>query len=116
MPLGTRNQTTAWVYGVGLTIGADLFSNDLVATVEYPDKSTGSASSSAANDQTLGYNFLGEKSSFTGKIKQGQPPVVNRRLSPLVSSSPLVSLSPLVSSIRLAEFLKLLERVAKSCL
>jgi len=35
------NQTTAYIYGVGSTIGTDLFSNDLLAKTEYPDLVTG---------------------------------------------------------------------------
>jgi RHS repeat-associated protein len=59
------SQQTAYLYGVGGTAGTNLFSNDLIAKTEYPDKTTGVASTSAANDQTLGYNFLGEKTGFT---------------------------------------------------
>ena len=43
MPAGTPSQTTKNVYGIGTTPGTDLFSNDLIATVEYPDKTTGQA-------------------------------------------------------------------------
>ena len=51
------SQQTAYLYGVGGTAGTNLFSNDLISKTEYPDKTTGVASTSAANDQTLGYDF-----------------------------------------------------------
>jgi RHS repeat-associated protein len=38
--------------------------NDLLAKTEYPDLSTGSASTSAANDETYTYNALGQKTSY----------------------------------------------------
>ena len=63
MPSGTNNQGTAYVYGVGSS-GA-LYSNDLLATIEYPDKTTGQPSTSASNEQTFGYNFLGDETSMT---------------------------------------------------
>lgn len=65
MPSGTNSQTTAYVYGVGVNVGTDLFSNDLIAKVEYPDKTTGQASTAASNDQSFAYDFLGDKTSFT---------------------------------------------------
>ena len=61
----TPNQTTAYVYGVGGTIGTNLFSNDLVAQVDYPDKSTGQAATVASEQQSFGYNFQRNKTSFT---------------------------------------------------
>jgi len=56
----TPSQTTDFVYGVG---GGNntIFSNDLLATVQFPDKTTGSASSAAADDQTFAYDRLGER-------------------------------------------------------
>ncbi len=53
LPTGQNSQTTQYVYGIGATIGTDLFSNDLIARVEYPDLSTGAASSSAANESKV---------------------------------------------------------------
>jgi RHS repeat-associated protein len=47
------------------TVGTNLFSNDLIGVVRYPDKTTGLASTAASDDQTFGYNLLGELSSFT---------------------------------------------------
>lgn len=57
----TPNQTTAYIYGIGSTIGTDLFSNDLVLKIENPDPSTGSASTSIANDKSFTYDRQGEQ-------------------------------------------------------
>jgi RHS repeat-associated protein len=68
MPSGTPSQTTQYVYGVGTTAGTDLFSNDLIAKVEYPTKTGGSAgqpSTAAADDQSYAYNFLGDTKTYT---------------------------------------------------
>jgi RHS repeat-associated protein len=65
MPSGTNSQTTAYIYGVGTTAGTDLFSNDLIAKVEYPNPSTGAASTSAANDVSYSYDNLGETTTKT---------------------------------------------------
>jgi RHS repeat-associated protein len=65
MPAGTHSQATAYVYGVGTSIGADLFSNDLIAAVHYPDATTGNASSVSSDDVTYGYDNLGEKVAMT---------------------------------------------------
>ena len=61
----TPNQTTAYVYGTTGTIGTNLFSNDLVAQVDYPDKTTGNAAIVASEQQSFGYNFQGDKTTFT---------------------------------------------------
>lgn len=42
-PRGTNSQTIAYVYGTSSTSG--VFSNALLAKVEYPDLSTGAAAS-----------------------------------------------------------------------
>ncbi|HEY8747733.1 MAG TPA: hypothetical protein VIM11_07155, partial [Tepidisphaeraceae bacterium] len=60
---GTPSQTTQYVYGVGVTSGTDLFSNDLISKVEYPTKTGGSAgtpSTSASDDVSYTYNLLGQ--------------------------------------------------------
>jgi hypothetical protein len=41
------------------TTGIGLFSDDLVAKVEYPDKSTGAASTSASDDTSATYDLSG---------------------------------------------------------
>jgi len=43
---GGAYQKTEWVYGVTPSQGSDLYSNDLVAAVKFPDKSTGDPSTS----------------------------------------------------------------------
>jgi hypothetical protein len=60
MPSGTPSQTTAWIYGVTTSGGSTVNSNDVLAKVEYPDPSTGAASTSAANDVSYTANALGE--------------------------------------------------------
>src|SRR6202035_2903116 len=65
MPSGTNSQTTAYVYGTSSTSG--IYSNDLLAKTEYPDPSTGLASTSAANDESHTYNALGQKTSYTDR-------------------------------------------------
>ncbi len=63
-PSGTPDQTTDYIYGVaGGTSG--IFSNDLLAKVEYPDAITGDASTSASDDVSYAYNALGEQTSMT---------------------------------------------------
>jgi RHS repeat-associated protein len=53
---GGGQETTANVYGVGSS--GNLYSNDLVAAVEYPDPTTGNPSSSS--EDTYTYNQLGD--------------------------------------------------------
>jgi YD repeat-containing protein len=43
---GGAYETTGYVYGVTVTGGSDLYSNDLLLAIQYPDKSTGNPSSS----------------------------------------------------------------------
>jgi RHS repeat-associated protein len=62
MPSGTPSQATAYVYGTTSTSG--VFSNDLLAKVEYPDLTTGAASTAAANDEVYTYNALGQKTTM----------------------------------------------------
>src|SRR6185312_12558563 len=61
----TPSQTTAYILGIGGTSATNLFSNDVIAKVEYPDKSTGNASTSASNDVSYGYNLQAEVTSMT---------------------------------------------------
>jgi hypothetical protein len=65
MPSGTPSRTTACVYGT--TASSGVFSNDLRATVEYPDLTTGTASTAAANDESYTYDALREKTSYTDR-------------------------------------------------
>jgi RHS repeat-associated protein len=65
LPTGQPSQTTAYVYGVSPTTGSTLFSNDLIAATEYPDSTTGAASSSPSDDVSQSYNNLGQPISKT---------------------------------------------------
>jgi len=42
---GGASETTQWIYGVTTSGGSDVNSNSILATVKYPDPSTGSPSS-----------------------------------------------------------------------
>ena len=59
MPSGTNDQTTEYVYGV-TTSTSDVNHNGLLATVKYPNKSTGAASTSTSDQNSFTYNALGE--------------------------------------------------------
>ena len=64
MPSGQPSQTTAYIYGVaGGSSG--IFSNDLLAKVEYPDATTGAASTASTDDVTYTYDALGETTGMT---------------------------------------------------
>ncbi len=53
-------QETQYVYGVTTSGGSAINSNDLLATTEYPDPSTGSPSTSATQEELYTYNALGQ--------------------------------------------------------
>jgi hypothetical protein len=71
MPSGTNSQTTAYVYGVTGGTYNFIFSNDLLAKIEYPNASTGAASTSASDDQSFYYNALGQKNLFVDQNVNG---------------------------------------------
>ncbi len=94
MPSGTNNQVTEYVYGVATGAGSAIDSNDLLAKIEYPDPTTGDASSSASNDveytydaldddltkmdqngttHTYAYDVLGRKISDAAAVASGNP-------------------------------------------
>jgi YD repeat-containing protein len=59
----TPTQTTAYVRGIGGTSGTNLFSNDVIAKVEYPIKTGGSAGSpdtSSSGSVSYAYNLLAD--------------------------------------------------------
>jgi YD repeat-containing protein len=60
MPSGESNQTTGYVYGVDAATGNTIASNDILYKTEYPDLTTGDASTSSANDVSMAYDNLGE--------------------------------------------------------
>jgi RHS repeat-associated protein len=82
LPGGTF-QETAYIYGV--STGSDVTSNDLLAEIRYPDKSTGSASSSEMEVFTT--NALGERTTYTdrnGSVHTYSYDVLGRLLSDAV--------------------------------
>ena len=58
-------QVTEWVYGVTISGGSGLNSNDLVKEVRYPDPSTGASSSSFKDVLTV--NALGQPLTMTDR-------------------------------------------------
>jgi RHS repeat-associated protein len=62
---GGASQTTQWVYGVSTGAGSNVNSNDILATVKYPDPSTGSPSSSYQESYTV--DALGENLTYTDR-------------------------------------------------
>jgi RHS repeat-associated protein len=62
---GGASETTKWIYGVTTSGGSNLNSNDILATVQYPDPSTGSPSSSYQESYTV--DALGENLTFTDR-------------------------------------------------
>jgi hypothetical protein len=66
MPSGTPSQTTGYVYGVSPASGnGTIYSNDILATLENPDPTTGNASTSLTNQENYQYNTQGDLSAFT---------------------------------------------------
>ena len=89
MPSGTPSQTTQYIYGV--TTGGDnaISSNDLLATVEKPDPTTGSASTSPSNQTSYSYDALGEATTETdptGTTHTYSYDVLGRQTSDAVTS------------------------------
>ena len=65
MPAGTPSQTTDYVYGVTAAQGSGINDNDLLYQTQYPDPTTGAASSSQA--ETYTYDALGEEATYTDR-------------------------------------------------
>jgi RHS repeat-associated protein len=65
MPSGTPSQTTAWIYGVTTAAGSTINSNDLRAKEEFPNATTGAASTSASDDVSYTVDNLGEAVTMT---------------------------------------------------
>ena len=65
LPSGSNDQTTQYVYGVAGG-GSDIYANDLLAEVRYPDPSSGAASSTDKEVYTV--NALGDVKTFTDRI------------------------------------------------
>jgi len=62
---GGASETTKWIYGVTTAGGSDVNSNSILATVQYPDPSTGSPSSTYQESYTV--NALGQQKTFTDR-------------------------------------------------
>src|SRR3984893_12874468 len=60
MPSGSNSQVTQYTYGVSTSGGSFLDSNDLLAKVQYPSASTGSAGTAAGDIQHYSYNLEGQ--------------------------------------------------------
>jgi RHS repeat-associated protein len=58
-------EQTKWVYGVTTASGSNVNSNDLLSAVQHPDKTTGSASASEQDSQTV--DALGETLTATDR-------------------------------------------------
>src|SRR5262249_8200658 len=63
--LPNGHQTTRFVYEVSTTAGSDLNSNDVLAAVWYPDKTTGDPS--ATEKESITVNTLGEEKTHTDR-------------------------------------------------
>ena len=88
MPSGTNSQTTQYVYGVTTSSGSTIDSSDLLATVEYPDKTSGSASTNSSEEQSFTYNAVGQQLTFTdqnGSVHTYSYDVLGRRISDAVT-------------------------------
>src|SRR5207245_3958845 len=59
------HETTQYVYGVTTAAGSDVNSNDLLKEVRWPDKTTGSPSSTDNESYTV--NALGENKTYTDR-------------------------------------------------
>jgi RHS repeat-associated protein len=62
---GGASETTKWIYGITTAGGSDINSNGVLATVQYPDPSTGSPSSTYQESCTV--NALGQNKTYTDK-------------------------------------------------
>ncbi len=67
MEVGGGSETTQWNYGVSTGTGSDINSNDILSSVEYPDPSTGSPSTSYEELYTV--DALGDN--LTNKDRAG---------------------------------------------
>jgi RHS repeat-associated protein len=67
LPAGTPWQTTQYVYGVTTDGGSAINSNDLLATMQYPDLVTGQPSTDPHQQVTYQYNALGQTVNMTDR-------------------------------------------------
>jgi RHS repeat-associated protein len=86
-----NNQTTQYIYNMSAAgvSTSTIYSNDLLWKVEYPDPSTGSASSSTTNQNTFTYNLQGEmltKTDQNGTVHTFGYDVLGRLISDAVTA------------------------------
>jgi RHS repeat-associated protein len=62
---GGAYEQTKWIYGVTTSGGSNVNSNDILASMQYPNKTTGNPSSS--EQETYQVNALGQRTSFTDR-------------------------------------------------
>jgi RHS repeat-associated protein len=65
MPTGANSQTTQYNYGALTSAGSTLNSNDPLASVQYPDKTSGSPGTNASDRQVYSYNNTGQQLTYT---------------------------------------------------
>ncbi len=88
MPSGTNSQTTQYNYGV-TTTGSNLYSNDLLASVQYPDKTSGNPGTNSSDKQTFTYNTIDQKLTFTdqnGTVHTYSYDLLGRRIADAVTT------------------------------
>lgn len=84
---GSAVQTTQYVYGVTTSSGSAVNSNDILAAMQYPGKTTGLPSSS--EQETYTYNALGQITSATdrnGNVHEFTYDVLGRQTSDAVTT------------------------------
>jgi RHS repeat-associated protein len=62
---GSAYEQTKWIYGVTTSGGSNVNSNDILASMQYPNKTTGNPSSSEQETYTV--NALGQRTGFTDR-------------------------------------------------
>jgi len=80
-------EETEFVYGVTISGGSDVASNDILATTEYPDPTTGAPSTSS--EETTTVNALGQPLTFTdrnGNVHTYTYDVLGRQTSDAVTT------------------------------
>ena len=90
MPSGTNSQYTQYDYGVTTGGGSFVNSYDLLATVQYPDASTGAAGTGSANEQSFVFNAAGQPLTFTdqnGSVHTYTYDVLGRRTADAITTA-----------------------------
>ncbi len=88
-PAGSSSQTTQYVYGVSAANGSTINSNNLLAYVMYPDKSTGLASASSSDQVHYTYDNMGEvltRTDQNGTVHTYTYDILGRQISDTVTT------------------------------